>query len=262
MKYKDLNVNNLQNKTPDELRMLLEQLIKDYQQTIVELEETEKKRKGQKVKRKKLKKKLNSYSRASDTVYRVLYPSMMDHTTIADNKANFLIALYSIMISGIAILSVTQFSFISYEMLAQYQAALWLFVGFGFFSFYYALRCIKPRIYSVSGFRYVWYLLKVALSTILSVFGINWAAKAKKSEGEEINLLYFNSLIGVQREEYGDQMLDLLRDKEQTYLLLAHNIYDLSCVISKKYRDLNLAFGFLGLAFVISLISIVLISLL
>jgi hypothetical protein len=72
------------------------------------------------------------------------------------------------------------------------------------------------------------------------------------------NLLFFGSFASLDEEDYVAQMVATLRDEEESYRAMAHDMYQNGCVLArKKYRMLGYAYRIFLLGMTASLIAFI-----
>ncbi|MDF1824685.1 MAG: DUF5706 domain-containing protein [Verrucomicrobiales bacterium] len=170
---------------------------------------------GQPKKAKKMKK-LGS-SRGIETLFRNIYRVHVEVSAMADNKANFLISVNSIIL----ILSAAHGKEVVSDEWLIIPAAI--IIGSCIGSMIYAVLVARPRI-----------------------------TCAKKPENETApclaqapSLLFFGGFTRLPKDLYVEKMTELVINSEKIYPSMMSDIYDMGKVLNRKFERLQTAYGFL-----------------
>ncbi len=160
------------------------------------------------------KKKLGS-SRSVETLFRNIYRVHVEVSALADNKANFLISVNSI----IMILATAHGKDIVTDPLLVLPAAIIVISCVG--SMIFAVLVARPRI-------------------------TNKTAQPRNPESANSpNLLFFGSFTHIPKEEYLKGMSEIVSDPQLIYPAMTSDVYDMGMVLSQKYGRLKIAYGFM-----------------
>ncbi len=170
--------------------------------------------------------------RGIETMFRTTSGNHLSLSQMADNKANILITINSIILS--VVVSV---------LLRKLEEDP---------------RLVIPTIMLVS----------VCLATI--VFAI-LSTRPNISEGrftrediknKKTNLLFFGNFHGMNAEDYEWSMKQVMKDADYLYGSLVKDIYCLGKVLAKKYKYLRIAYNIFMFGFVISVLTFVVVMIL
>ena len=199
------------------------------QREIEKLEEKQKEKEKELNKEiKKLKKKnnkLQSPSRGIETMFRMTARNQINLSSIADNKANILISVNSIIISIIVTMLVRKFS--EYPNIIVPSL---IFLLTSLVTMIFAILSTRPNI-SKGRFN---------LSDV----------KAKK-----VNLLFFGNFYNMTLNDYEDAIKEMMKDYDGLYSNMIMDQYFLGKVLGKKYRLLRTAYTIFMFGFTISVVS-------
>lgn len=166
-------------------------------------------------------------TRGIETMFRLTSKNHLELSSIADNKANIMISINTLILS--IMISVL------FRKLEEYP------------------HMVVPSMI----------LTLVCLATI--VIGI-LATRPNVSKGKftrdnirnkETNLLFFGNFHSMRLNDYEWAMKEMLKDADYLYSSLIRDIYFLGAVLGKKYRMLRLAYNVFMFGFVASVISFV-----
>lgn len=170
---------------------------------------------------------LQKPDRGIETMFRTTSGNHLQLSQMADNKANILITINSIILSVVVSVLIRKLE--------------------------EDPRLIVPTIMLVS----------VCLATI--VFAI-LSTRPNVSEGrftrddirnKKTNLLFFGNFHGMNVEDYEWSMKQMMKDADYLYGSLIKDIYFLGKVLGKKYKFLRIAYNIFMFGFVISILSFV-----
>ncbi|MEM1440717.1 MAG: Pycsar system effector family protein [Verrucomicrobiota bacterium] len=169
----------------------------------------------EKLKKAKKMKKLGS-NRGIETLFRNIYRVHVEVSAMADNKANFLISVNSIIL----ILAAAHGKEVVTDEILLLPAAL--IIGSCIGSMVYAVLVARPRVTSDHS-----------------------DARDQPDGKSETNFLFFGGFTKMQRDEYVEGMTDLVTNPESIYPSMMADIYDMGSVLNRKFRRLQTAYGFL-----------------
>jgi len=165
--------------------------------------------------------------RAAQTYFRANYRNHINLSSIADNKANIMISVNSILISIIITL-------LTYRNITQTDPKVLMpaviFVLTGMASLVFAILSARPKV------------------TQLNPAGTE-PEKVKR------NILFFGNFVQLPLEEYEQALDAVLRDGQLLYGNMARDIYHLGQVLAKKYRYLTLSYNIFMAGLITSVLS-------
>ena len=170
--------------------------------------------------------------RGIETMFRTTSSNHLMLSQMADNKANILITINSIILSVVVSVLIRK---IEQDM-----------------------RLIVPTIMLVS----------VCLATIVAAI---LATRPNVSAGrftrddvknKKTNLLFFGNFHGMNVEDYEWSMKQMMKDADYLYGSMIKDIYYLGKVLGKKYKFLRIAYNIFMYGFVISILSFVVVMML
>lgn len=168
----------------------------------------------------------NLPSRGAQTFFRTNYRNHINLSAIADNKANIMISVNSILISVLITL-------LSYRNIAETQPMILLpvtlFLITGLASLISAVLAARPKVTT-----HEWTATTEAL--------------LKK------NMIFFGSFSKLPLEKYESLMDELLRDDELLYGNMVRDLYFLGKVLDKKYRFLGISYNIFMMGFIITVV--------
>ncbi len=163
--------------------------------------------------------------RGRETLFRVTIRNQIDQISIADNKANMIISINTIIISLIvALLGATGFSS-PYFNGAQIYIPFSILLVASTFSAIFSIMAARPR------FR-------------------NVPPNIKTS-----SLLYFGNFKHMALTEYIEEMEELISSKKAIYKNLIIDIYNYGKILDKKYRMLSVSYTIFLIGIILTVIS-------
>ncbi len=169
--------------------------------------------------------------RGKETLFRVTFRNQINHIQIADNKANMIITINSLIISLLIGLS-----------------------GYGTIvagELFNKLNIIIP-------------VTLIILTCLLSVVFAIQAARPKiikTKKGQTINLktksslVFFGTISSKTLNDYITEMDDLIKSKESIYHTMVLDIYNQGKVLNRKYKLLSIAYQIFMYGFVFSVLT-------
>lgn len=174
--------------------------------------------------------------RGIETLYRSLYNYHINLTSIADNKANMMISINTIIISIVITLFGTGFTFSSED-------------AFG------SVRFVFPM-----AFLLITSLLAVVFA-ILSARPTVTSKEKYELSRKESSILFFGNFAQLQLKEFVDRIKELKQEKEELYDSMSIDIYYLGSVLVKKYNYLSWSYNIFMFGMVICAVGFVVIML-
>ncbi len=151
-------------------------------------------------------------ARGIETMFRSAYRVQMDLTGLADNKANMMISINSIIMSIILAAVAPKLDANPWLLLPT----LVLLVG-NLVSIIYAIQAARPRIF-------------------------HQAIDLQDLHHSKGNLLFFGNFACLQEDEFTQAMCELMEDKALLYDTMIRNIYGLGSVLNRKFTLLQFAY--------------------
>lgn len=174
--------------------------------------------------------------RGIETLYRSLYNYHINLTSIADNKANMMISINTIIISIVITLFGTGFTFSSED-------------AFG------SVRFVFPM-----AFLLITSLLAVVFA-ILSARPTVTSKEKYELSRKDSSILFFGNFAQLQLNEFVDRIKELKQEKEELYDSMSIDIYYLGSVLVKKYNYLSWSYNIFMFGMVICAVGFVVIML-
>ena len=177
--------------------------------------------------KKEKKKKLGSKSRGVSDMFRTLYRTHMELSSMADSKANIMISINGIIIS-IVLASIAP----------KIDSNPWLLIPtsvlliFSATSMVYSVLSARPRISNE----------QVTLDDVRE---------------NRANILFFGNYHTLQREEYVEGLEELMTDSVRLYDNMARDIYGVGSVLAKKYNLLRKAYNIFMVGLILSVMSFI-----
>lgn len=161
-------------------------------------------------------------SRATQTFFRSNYRNHINLSAIADNKANIMISVNSILISVLI-------TFLSYRNIGETNPSVLLpviiFLVTGLASLIFAVLSARPKV------------------TMLN---------QSKQDLHEIkkNIVFFGNFVTLDLDQYEAAMDAMFRDGELMYGNMTRDLYFLGKVLDKKYRYLTISYNIFMVGFI------------
>jgi len=222
--FTDYAKKNYSKKKKKNLKKVKKRLKEEDQKTsyIIELEED-----VDKLKEKVKKVKALKPDRGIETMFRLTSKNHLDLSAMADNKANIMISINSIILS--IMISVL------YRKLEEY-----------------------PHLTVPALIITVVCLVTIVISILATRPNITHGRFSREDiQKKRTNLLFFGNFHKMQLDEYEWAMREMLNDAEFLYGSLIRDIYFLGVVLGKKYKLLRLGYTFFMFGFVIAVLSFI-----
>jgi hypothetical protein len=169
----------------------------------------------------------NMPSRGAQTFFRTNYRNHINLSAIADNKANIMISVNSILISVLITL-------LSYRNIAETQPMILLPV----------------TLFLITGLAS---LISAVLAARPKVTTHEWSASTEALLKK--NMIFFGSFSQLPIEKYESLMDELLRDDQLLYGNMVRDLYYLGKVLDKKYRYLSISYNIFMMGFIITVVA-------
>lgn len=184
----------------------------------------------------KLKLKPAKDGRGIETLYRSVYDYHINLTSIADNKANMMISINTIIISIVITLFGTGFTFSS-------QSA------------FSSVRFVFPM-----AFLLLTSLLAVVFAILSARPNVTTKEKYELSK-KDSSILFFGNFAQLQLKEFVQRIKELKQEKDELYDSMSIDIYYLGSVLIKKYNYLSWSYNIFMFGMVICAVGFVIIML-
>jgi len=167
--------------------------------------------------------------RETETLFRVTYRNQSNLIQIADNKANIIISINTMIISSI--IAITGYGAIA-DKLDSYRSNIIIPVSL------IILSCLTSAILA----------MQAAKPKLIN------AAKNPNKE-EKSSLLFFGAIARHSQKHYLEQMQRLLTSKAEIYEHMTIDIYNQGIILKRKYRLLHYAYQVFMFGFAFSVIT-------
>ncbi len=174
--------------------------------------------------------------RGIETLYRSVYDYHINLTSIADNKANMMISINTIIISIVITLFGTGFTFSSQSEFAS-------------------VRFVFPM-----AFLLLTSLLAVVFAILSARPNVTTKEKYELSK-KDSSILFFGNFAQLQLKEFVEKIKELKQVKEELYDSMSIDIYYLGSVLIKKYNYLSWSYNIFMFGMVICAVGFVIIML-
>lgn len=166
-------------------------------------------------------------TRATQTFFRANYRNHINLSSIADNKANIMISVNSILISVLI-------TILTYQNIYQTQPVVLLpvviFLVTGLASLIFAVLSARPKV-------------------------TKFNRENGNMEDVKKNIVFFGNFVHLDLEEYEEAMDTVFRDDELIYGNMTRDLYHLGKVLDKKYRYLSISYNIFMVGFIATVSS-------
>lgn len=166
-------------------------------------------------------------ARAIQTFFRANYRNHINLSAIADNKANIMISVNSILISVLI-------TFLSYRNIGENNPAILLpvviFIVSGGASLIFAVLSARPKV------------------TMLN-------HKGQPIQHLQRNIVFFGNFVHLDLDQYEAAMDAMFRSDELMYGNLTRDLYHLGKVLDQKYRYLSVSYTIFMIGFVATVLT-------
>jgi predicted metal-dependent HD superfamily phosphohydrolase len=194
----------------------------------------EKQTKKQKKKDKKQRETLAQPKRGIETMFHSTYQNHMSLSNIADNKANMMISLNSIILSVIITYLGAKTSVLGTEFtrnpILMVPVGILILTTLG--SVVSAIMSAQPEVTS---------------------FNI----RPNKVKSKKVNILFFGNFTKIPLEDFQAGMHELMREKDMLYNNMITDIYYLGDVLSKKYRLLRISYTIFMIGLILTVLAFI-----
>ncbi|MFC3415429.1 Pycsar system effector family protein [Algoriphagus hitonicola] len=171
------------------------------------------------------KKKNKKSDRGIETMFRVTSTNHLELSALADNKANIMISVNSIIISIVVTVLIRKL-----EEFPNYTIPAILLISTCLGAMIFAILATRPKVTK----------------------GLITKENIEKKQG---NLLYFGNFHQMSIEDYSAGIRELMEDSDYLYGTMTRDIYFLGKVLAKKYKLLRKSYTVFMFGFVVSVLS-------
>jgi len=196
-------------------------------------------------------KKLGS-SKAVDTLFRSVYRAELDLIALAAMKANIMISINGLIISALVISGALFF-----EPSAGILIPAVIFLVTAATSIIYALLAASPEDLNLFATLRKWFgavRQGEARPSDLNRFVLH---SRHASDDDELNMLVFSDLAGLSRDEYREQMVTMLEDRNDVYNKMTDQLYWLGQMANRKFKLLNVSYTVFRWGLLLTVVSFV-----
>jgi hypothetical protein len=168
--------------------------------------------------------------KGTETLFRITSGVSQRLSEQADNKANILISVNSIIMSILLSIVVARL-----DRYPHLTLPIILFLGVNLFTITFSILATRPSVPS-------------------GVFD------RKDVEGRKVNLLFFGNFYRMNFDDYSTGMMKVLGDKQYLYFSFIRNLYEHGVVLGRKYRKLKVAYNVFMYGIIVSVIAFVIAS--
>lgn len=166
-----------------------------------------------------------NFGRGIDTMYRTAFRNHINLSRIADDKANMMISINTIILSILIAVSGAGLSF--FEDLVfnspEFLAPIIILLMSSLTAVIFAVFSARPKVTE--------YRIK----------------KRKLLESKEASLLYFGNFLKIEKADFVKYLSEMKMDQDSLYDDLGRDLYDLGAVLHRKYLLLTISYNtFIG----------------
>lgn len=167
-------------------------------------------------------------TRGIETMFRITSKNHLTLSGMADNKANIMISINSIILSILVTVLIRKF-----EEFPNLILPTLILVGVSLTAIVFAILATRPNVSSGTFTR-------------------------EDIENKRTNLLFFGNFHGMQLKDYLWGMKEMMKDGDYLYGSLIKDIFFLGIVLGKKYRMLRISYTVFMFGFVIAILTFLL----
>ncbi|MEL7117984.1 MAG: Pycsar system effector family protein [Bacteroidota bacterium] len=165
--------------------------------------------------------------RGNQTFFRSNYRNHINLSAIADNKANIMISVNSILIS-VLITALTYRNITESQPMILLPVVIFLVTGLA--SLIFAVLSARPKVTSLN-------------------------ADQKSIQEVKKNIIFFGNFVSLDLDDYEVAMDEMLNDSELLYGNMTRDLYYLGKVLDKKYRYLTVSYNIFMLGFIATVLT-------
>lgn len=172
------------------------------------------------VKEKLKRKKARDPKRGTETMYRATYRNHINLSSIADQKANMMISINTIIMSIIITVVGSGFTITgqSFVESIRYTIPICILLLGSLFSVIYAILSARPHV-------------------------TNKKVDLEKIQNKESSTLFFGNFSNMKLQEFIDNMQELMKSRELLYDNMTIDLYYLGLVLTDKYKLLRISYN-------------------
>ena len=166
-----------------------------------------------------------NFGRGIDTMYRTAFRNHINLSRIADDKANMMISINTIILSILIAISGAGLSFFEELFFSspEFLAPIIILLLSSLTAVIFAVFSARPKVTE--------YRIK----------------KRKLLESKEASLLYFGNFLKIEKSDFIRYLSEMKMDQDSLYDDLARDLYDLGQVLHRKYLLLTISYNtFIG----------------
>ncbi|MDF2158559.1 Pycsar system effector family protein [Algoriphagus sp. CAU 1675] len=164
-------------------------------------------------------------ARGVETMFRITSTNHLELSALADNKANIMISVNSIIISIVVTVLIRKL-----EEFPNYTVPAILLISTCLGAMVFAILATRPKVTK----------------------GVVTKEDIAKKQG---NLLYFGNFHQMSLKDYTDGVNSMMEDSEYLYGTMTRDIYNLGKVLAVKYKLLRKSYNVFMFGFIISVLS-------
>lgn len=168
--------------------------------------------------------------RGIETMYRATYRNHIELSAIADNKANMMISINTIIMSIIISVMGSGFTFIGGQDHMRYVTPMCILLVTSLSSVIFAVLSARPNVTKKD-------------------------ANADKVKDKKSSLLFFGNFTLMPLPRFIEELNILKRDKEMLYDNMSIDIYYLGLVLTRKYRLLHYSYNVFMTGLIITVVT-------
>lgn len=165
--------------------------------------------------------------KGTETLFRVTSGVSQRLSEQADNKANILISVNSIIMSILLSIVVARL-----DRYPHLTIPILLFLGVNLFTITFSVLATRPTVPSGMFDR-------------------------RDVDSRKVNLLFFGNFYKMNFDDYASGMLKVLGDKQYLYFSFIRNLYEHGVVLGRKYRKLKVAYNIFMYGIIVSVVAFV-----
>lgn len=165
--------------------------------------------------------------KGTETLFRVTSGVSQRLSEQADNKANILISVNSIIMSILLSIVVARL-----DRYPHLTIPILLFLGVNLFTITFSVLATRPSV-------------------------PNGVFDRKDVDSRKVNLLFFGNFYRMNFDDYSSGMLKVLGDKQYLYFSFIRNLYEHGVVLGRKYRKLKVAYNVFMYGIIVSVVAFV-----
>ncbi len=190
-------------------------------------------------KEKKAKRKSRKLGRGIETMYRTVYRNHINLSSIADQKANLIIRVNTIILSIIITLGGTGYTFFEdgFFKYSRFTIPVMIFVAGSLAAVIFAILSARPKV-------------------------TNKEVGKKRLLGKESSILFFGNFKVMEKDDFVREMSLFRKNDDRVYDSMSVDIYYLGLVLDKKYKLVTYSYNAFMVGMTLSVLSFMVIFML